>query len=145
MVFFQYFQCKSHNCHYEGTKAFTEATEVKELKHHVKMLNGLTYWSNLWTESFIFHNTGLCESKENKYYFILRSCEWIISDQGNPNTGERWYWLYLNLSILFRGGSRTPVTYKMVIWDFSSPSPLIYVTDKMKRKYIFTFVIRLWK
>ena len=46
----------------KAPKHLLNATEVKESKHHIKMLNGLTHWSNLETESFIFHNAGLCES-----------------------------------------------------------------------------------
>ena len=36
--------------------------------------------------------------------------------QSNPNTGEKWYCLYLNLSMIFRGRSRTPATYKMELF-----------------------------
>ena len=32
MIFFQYFQFKSHNCDYEGTKAFTECYRIDDLQ-----------------------------------------------------------------------------------------------------------------
>ena len=43
----------------------------------------------------------------------LLKCDGIKYHWLNPNTGERQYCLYFNLSILFRGESRTSATYKM--------------------------------
>ena len=40
----------------------------------------------------------------------------IKYNQWNPNTGERWSCVFLNLSMFCRGGSRTPSTYKMGIF-----------------------------
>ena len=50
----------------------------------------------------------------NKLFFMkLLKRDGIKYHWWNPNTGERRYCLYLNLSILFRGESRTSATYKM--------------------------------
>ena len=40
----------------------------------------------------------------------------IRYNQWNPNTRERWYCLNPNLSISFRGRTKTPATYKLELF-----------------------------
>ena len=64
--FFECFQCKCHNCGYEGTKAFTECYWSGDLQNWswhngIKMLNDLISYSG-----WIF--------KQNHLFFIIQDC-----------------------------------------------------------------------
>ena len=86
-----------------------DKSQVSALVELLKLRQNL-FLSKLFNEDISQYN-----SFENTNDYLSKH-DGKIYNQWNQNTGKRWYGLYLNLSILLRGGTRTPATYKIELF-----------------------------